>query len=195
MTNTDKTILWTILTIILAFLLTILIVVIPKETGYIVLTPPPIESVEPTVIPTIIPTSIPTSIPTVAPTPVPTVIPSVEPTPIPTIEPVVSVEIDASELPPMANKGFDLSKDLTYALPLRVDSDNVIALKLEQIEGWTWRLAEPQNVALMMVHNEYFIVRCIIPNMETFVTFEMFNGDGNVGMTLYVEFAVAIGNK
>ena len=133
----------------------------------------------------------PTPEPTVVPTPTPTAEPSAEPTPTPT--PIlVSVEIDVSEVAFPVTKAFDLTQDLTNALPLRVDDNDIIALKLEKIAGWEWQINGSKNVIQMFTVGDFFIVKCLQSNTETYAKFEMVNEQNSVGMFIEVTFAVAI---
>jgi len=106
-------------------------------------------------------------------------------------EPVVSVEINVINLPPMATVGFDITKDLTNSLPLFVNKDDVIAVKLQKIEGWTWKMTNTKNMQILMKYGDFYILKCQQSNTETHTTFVMFNNVNPVGASLYVEFAVA----
>ena len=123
----------------------------------------------------------------------PPVVEPPEPEPEPEPEPQVSVEIEEQYLPSMATIGFDLDLDLTNALPLKVNNKDVIALKLMKVPGWVWKMTDIKNVALLMPYQDFYIVKCTKSNTETHVTFNMVNELDQVGVSLYVEFAVAIG--
>jgi len=137
----------------------------------------------------------PTVQPTVEPTVQPTIEPTIQPTPIPTVEPTPTpvIVIPSEDLPPMASIGFDLNQDVSSALPLYVNNKDIIALKMPKIDGWIWKIASAKNVSMVMPYPEHFIVVCSLSNTETYVNFEMVNENDIIGMTIYVTFAVAIG--
>ena len=115
----------------------------------------------------------------------------IEPPIVPPIEePEVSIEI-IDNLPPMASKGFDLTQDLTNALPLLVRKDDVIALKLQKVVGWVWSMENGKNVNVLMPFQDYLVVKCSQSNTETYANFVMLNQDDVMGASLHIDFAVA----